>query len=329
MRILVVGAGGVGGYFGGLLAQAGHSVAFLARGAHRQAIERQGLIVHSLHGDFTLHPARVAESPDELGPQDAVVVAVKHYDLAHAARRLAAAVDDETRVVPLLNGVDAHRLLAEGLDGGQVVGGTCSIASRIEAPGVIRQESRLRRIALGRLDGRFDPLLDELVSTWRGAGVQAEQSDSIVDELWSKLVFIDPFGSVTALARATAGEVRTLPATRALLRQAMHEVAAVGRAAGAQLPADCVERAMATVDSLEPGVTSSLQRDVAAGRRFELEAFSGTVVRLAHELAIDAPVHTGIDALLRPMLLRAEAAAPDHSQSTPPGGGATAGPPLR
>lgn len=326
MRILVVGAGGVGGYFGGLLAQAGHSVAFLARGAHLKAIERQGLIVHSLHGDLTLRPARVAESADDLGPQDAVVVAVKHYDLAQAARRLTAAVGDETRVVPLLNGVDAHRLLAERLSGGQVVGGTCTIASRIEAPGVIRQESQLRRIALGRLDGRSDPLLDELVSAWRAAGVQADQSPSIEDELWAKMVFIDPFASLTALARATAGEVRGLPATRALLRQAMHEVEAVGRAAGAQLPTDGVDRAMATVDSLEPGVTSSLQRDVSAGRRFELEAFSGTIVRLAQAHAIEVPVHDSIDALLRPMLLRAEAAAPGLSQSTSPGGGATAGP---
>ena len=307
MRILVAGTGGVGGYFGGLLAQAGHTVSFLARGAHLHAIQRQGLVVHSLHGDFTVRPARAAESPEAFGPHDAIVVAVKHYDLAQAARQLAAAAGDETRVVPLLNGVDAHRVLAQGLAGGQVVGGTCSIASRIEEPGVIRQESRLRRIAVGRLDGRFDPLLDELVSAWRSAGVHADQSASIVDELWSKMVFIDPFGSLTALARATAGEVRSLPATRALLRQAMHEVEAVGRAAGAQLPADCVERAMATVDSLEPGVTSSLQRDVAAGRRFELEAFSGTIVRLAHEYAVEVPVHAGIDALLRPMLARAEA----------------------
>ena len=307
MRILVAGTGGVGGYFGGLLAQAGHTVSFLARGAHLHAIQRQGLVVHSLHGDFTLRPAQAAESPEALGPHDAIVVAVKHYDLAQAARQLAAAASDETRVVPLLNGVDAHRVLAQGLAGGQVVGGTCSIASRIEEPGVIRQESQLRRIAVGRLDGRFDPLLDELVSAWRSAGVHADQSASIVDELWSKMVFIDPFGSLTALARATAGEVRSLPATRALLRQAMHEVEAVGRAAGAQLPADCVERAMATVDSLEPGVTSSLQRDVAAGRRVELEAFSGTIVRLAHEYAIEVPVHAGIDALLRPMLARAEA----------------------
>ncbi|MBM3121085.1 MAG: ketopantoate reductase family protein, partial [Chloroflexi bacterium] len=216
MRILVVGAGGVGGYFGGLLAQAGHSVAFLARGAHLQAIERHGLIVHSLHGDFTLRPARFAASPDELGTQDAVVVAVKHYDLEPAARRLTAAVGDDTRVVPLLNGVEAHRVLAERLSSGQVVGGTCSIASRIEAPGVIRQESRLRRIAVGRLDGRSDPLLDELVSAWRAAGVRADQSSSIEDELWAKMVFIDPFASLAALARATAAEVRGHPATRAL-----------------------------------------------------------------------------------------------------------------
>lgn len=307
MRVLVVGAGGVGGYFGGLLAQAGHTVAFLARGPHLEALQRQGLVVHSLHGDFDLRPARAAESPEILGPQDAVVVAVKHYDLAHAARQLAAVAETDTRVVPLLNGVDAHHVLSQALDQGQVVGGTCSIASRIEAPGVIRQESRLRRIAVGRLDGRSDSVLDELVSAWRASGVQADQSGSIVDELWSKMVFIDPFAGVTALAQSTASEVRSQPETRFLLLQAMREVEAVGRAAGAQLPADCVERAMATVDSLEPGVTSSLQRDVVAGRRFELEAFSGTIVRLASEHGIEVRVHAVIDALLRPMLARAAA----------------------
>jgi 2-dehydropantoate 2-reductase len=307
MRILVAGAGGVGGYFGGLLAQAGHTVSFLARGAHREAIERQGLVVRSLHGDFTLRPARLAASPEALGPQEAIVVAVKHYDLAPAARQLTAAAGEQSRVVPLLNGVDAHRILAERFGRGQVVGGTCSIASRIEAPGVIRQESRLRRIAVGRLDGLPDPVLDELVSAWRAAGVQADQSASIVDELWLKMVFIDPFGSVTALARAAAGDVRSQPAVRALLLQAMREVEAVGRAAGARLPADCVARAMATVDSLEAEVTSSLQRDVAAGRRFELEAFSGTILRLAGEHGIEVPVHAVLDALLRPALARADA----------------------
>ncbi len=218
-------------------------------------------------------------------------------------------MQEGTTVVPLMNGVDAHEVLHAELGRGRIAAGTCSVASRIESPGVIRQESRLRRVVLGAPDGRPEETLSTLVAAWRECGVEAEQTPDILAALWSKLVFIASFGGVTALARSTAGEVRASPTTRAVLLEAMREVERVGRAAGAHMPQDAVEQAMAIVEALEPGVTSSLQRDVADGRRFELEAFSGTIVRLAREHAIEVPVHAAIYGLLRPMLTRAEGLA--------------------
>jgi 2-dehydropantoate 2-reductase len=304
MRIVVAGTGGVGGYFGGLLARAGHAVTFLARGVHLEAIRRQGLVIHSVHGDFTLHPANATDVVATLAPPEIVLVAVKHHDLEAVSRQLAPIVTEQTVVVPLLNGIDAHRLLSRSLARGTIVGGTCGIAARIEAPGVIRQESQLRRVVVGALDGRPLAALEELVTAWRACGVEARQSADILADLWSKFVFIASFGGVTALARATAGEVRAEPATRALLIAAMAEVEVVGRASGVRLAEDIVARSMALVDGFEPGVTSSLQRDVADGRRFELEAFSGTVVRLAQEHGLDAPAHAAMYALLKPMSTR-------------------------
>ncbi len=306
MRIVVAGTGGVGGYLGGLLAQAGHAVTFLARGRHLEAIRRQGLMIHSVHGDFTLHPANTLDDAASLAPPEIVLVAVKHYDLEAVARPLAPIVNEQTVVVPLLNGIDAHRVLSDILARGCIVGGTCSIAACIEAPGVIRQESQLRRVVVGALDSHPRAVLEELVTAWRACGVEARQSADILADLWSKFIFIASFGGVTALARATAGEVRANPATRALLVEAMREVEAVSRASGARVAEDVVARSIALVDGFERGVTSSLQRDVADGRRFELEAFSGTVVRLAQERGIDVPVHAAIYALLKPMLARAE-----------------------
>jgi 2-dehydropantoate 2-reductase len=306
MKILVAGTGGVGGYFGGLLARAGHAVAFLARGPHLEAIRRNGLQVRSVHGDFAVRPAEASDRPEDLPAPDCVLVAVKHYDLVPAARQLQAVVREGVTVVPLMNGVDAHEVLQATLRGGRIAGGTCSVASRLEAPGIVRQESRLQRVMVGTPDGRPDEALSALVAAWRSCGVDAEQTTDILAALWSKFIFIASFGGVTALARSTASEVRAAPPARAVLLEAMREVDRIGRAVGARLPQDAVEQAMAIVEALEPGVTSSLQRDVADGRRFELEAFSGTIVRMAREHSIDVPVHSAIYGLLKPILMRAE-----------------------
>jgi 2-dehydropantoate 2-reductase len=307
MQVAIVGSGGVGGYFGGLLAGHGHEVAFLARGEHLRALRDRGLQVRSVHGDFEVRPARASEHPAEIGPVDAVVVGVKHYHLAAVAPTLPPLIGPETFVLPLLNGIDAHEALAAAVGARRVVGGLCSIVSMIEAPGVIRQPSQLRRIVVGELDGSPPERAMPLVESWRAAGVEVIVSDDIHAALWAKLVFIASFGGVSSLARANAGEVRSIPETRALVEAAMAEIEAVARAGGVSLAHDVVARSMAMLDAFEAGATPSMLRDVVDGKPFELEAFSGTVVRLARQRGVPAPVHTAIYALLLPALARAQA----------------------
>jgi 2-dehydropantoate 2-reductase len=310
MRIAVFGVGGVGGYFGGLLAQAGHEVTFLARGDHLRAIQSEGLRVRSVHGDFHVHPARAVEDPSHASPLDYVIVAVKHYHLAGALPSLQRLASPGVTYVPLLNGVDAHEHLSTAVPRQAVVGGLCSIVSMIEAPGVIRQVSQLRQVTLGELEGGPSERVERLVEAWRSQGVDARQTEDIRAALWAKLVFIASFGGISSLARASAGEIRGVAPLRELFEMAMAEIEAVARGLGIRLENDVVARALHMVDGLEAEATPSMQRDVLAGRPFELEAFSGTVVRKGQEAGVPTPVHRAIYALLLPALERAMAAAP-------------------
>jgi len=303
MKIAVVGAGGVGGYFGGLLARGGQEVHFLARGEHLQAIRARGLrVVSTTHGEFVISPARAESDPERIGPVDYVLVAVKTFQLAAAAPNLSPLVGKGTTVIPLLNGVEAHDVLRRHLPAEAIVGGLCAVFSQVESPGVIRMEGRTRRVVVGELDGPPSERLDRIVAVWTGQGADAVQSDDIRAALWTKFLFIASMGGITSLARATTGEVRSAGETRSLLAEAFREVEAVAGAQGIHLAADVVEKTLTMVDGLEPQVTTSMQRDVVADRPFELEAFSGTVVRLGRALNAPTPVHEAIYALLLPML---------------------------
>ena len=307
MRTAIFGAGGVGGYFGGLLAQAGHEVSFIARGEHLRALQEAGLRVNSVNGDFTIRPARATDTPAEIGPVDYVVVAVKQYSLREAAPQIRPLVGPETTVVPLLNGVDAHQPLIEAVGAGPVVGGLCSLVSLVEAPGVIRQESKLRRVVVGELDRRKSDRVERLVRAWAAAGAEAIHAEDILVALWTKFVFIASFGGVTSLARCNAGELLASRETRELFVEAMREVEAVARARHIELAPDAVEKGLSIAVAFEPTATSSMQRDVAAGKPFELEAFSGTVVRLGEQAGVATPMHQMLYGLLKPAVLKAMA----------------------
>ena len=303
MKIAVVGAGGVGGYFGGLLAHGGQEVHFLARGEHLQAIRSRGLrVVSSTHGEFAISPARAESDPARVGPVDYVLVAVKTFQLEAAAPTLSPLIGEGTTVIPLLNGVEAHDLLRHHLPAEAIVGGLCAVFSQMESPGVIRMEGQMRRVVVGELDRPPSERLDRIVAVWKGQGADAVQSDDIRAALWTKFLFIASMGGITSLARATAGEVRSAGETRALLVEAFREVETVARAQGIHLAADVVPKTLSMVDGLEPEVTTSMQRDVAAGRPFELQAFSGAIVRLGQHLGVPTPVHAALYALLLPKL---------------------------
>ena len=306
MRIAVVGTGGVGGYFGGLLARAGHEVTFLARGDHLQAIRRDGLrLITASHGEFIITPARTEADPARVGPVDYVIIAVKTYHLEAVAPTLQPMVGRATAVIPLLNGVTAHEVLLRHLPRPAVAGGLCAVFSQIESPGFIRMGGNVKTVVVGELEGSPSERLDRIVAAWKSQDVDASQSDDILAALWTKFLFIASAGGITSLARVPVSGVRSQPRSRELLVQAFREVEAVARAKGVRLAPDVAEKTLNWVDGLAPEVTTSMQRDVAAGKPFELEAFSGTVVRAGEEAGVPTPVHATIYALLLPALERA------------------------
>jgi len=302
MKIAVVGAGGVGGYFGGLLATGGHHVSFISRGEHLRALKEDGLQIKSPHGDIRISNTISTNDPKEVGQVDYIIIAVKNYHLEDVARQLSPLIGPATTVVPLLNGVEAHEVLAKEIGRDKVVGGLCTIISMIESPGVIRQTSQIRKIVIGELDLSPAERVERIVKAWADVGVQASQSTNIFSEIWTKFTFIASFGGVTSLSRANAGEINKFEGTRKIFMEAMREVENVAVANGVKLEASAVESGVKVAQSLEPTSTSSMQRDVAEGRPFELEAFSGKIVRLGNELSIETPIHRAIYWLLLPAL---------------------------
>ncbi|GEJ58548.1 2-dehydropantoate 2-reductase [Anaeromyxobacter diazotrophicus] len=300
MRVAVVGAGGVGGLIGGLLARAGHEVAFVARGATLAALRERGLEVESPRGTFRVAPVEASDDPGALRPAEAVLVAVKGWQVREVAPRLAPLLAPGGLVLPLENGVEAAPTLARALGEERVVGGLCHLFAWTEAPGVVKHAGDLLRVTMGERRGGSSARLERLAAALREAKVDAVISPDIEAAAWEKFLFIDAFGSVGAVTRAPVGVVRTLPESRALLRAAMEETAAVGRARGVRLTADAVEKALALIDAVKPESTASMQRDIQGGRPSELFDQPGAVVRLAAEAGVDAPVHRFLYAALLP-----------------------------
>ena len=302
MRIAIVGAGGVGGVFGGLLARAGHDVSFVARGANLEAIRAQGLRVHGPWGTFVVGP-EVSEEPAGLArgsPFDAVLVCVKAGQVREVAAALRPLVGEGTVVVPLQNGVEAAEALSAELGAGRVAGGLCHVFAWREGPGEVRTTGTPLQITLGELKGPVTPRLTRLAEAIRGSGAGAVLADDVVAAAWEKFLFIDPFGSVGAVTRAPIGVMRSEPRTRALLVAAVEEVDALARARGVALAADAVARTLARYDELPAEATASMQRDVAAGRPSELHEQTGAVVRLGEAAGANVPVHRFLYAALLP-----------------------------
>jgi 2-dehydropantoate 2-reductase len=302
MRIAIVGTGAVGGVFGGLLAHAGHEVAFVARGAHLEAIQARGLRVHGPWGTHLVHPLAAAEPAGLAGgaPFDAVLVCVKAGQVAEVAPTLRPLLGEGTVVVPLQNGVEAAGVLSAELGAERVAGGLCHVFAWREGPGEVRTTGAPLQVTLGEIGGPASPRLTRLAAAIRESGAGAVLADDVVAAAWEKFLFIDPFGSVGAVTRAPLGVTRSEPRTRAVLVAAVEEVAAVARARGVALPADAVARTLARYDELPAEATASMQRDVAAGRPSELHEQTGAVVRLGEAAGAAVPVHRFLYAALLP-----------------------------
>ena len=309
MKIAVIGSGSVGGYYGGLLAQQGHAVTFLARGAHLEAIRKNGLQIKSVHGNFTVKPATVVESLAGIGPVNLVLFCTKTYDTDRAAESIRPILAPETAVLSLQNGIDAADCVGRVVGMAHMLGAATWIASAIESPGVISQVSAFRRIVLGELDGRITPRAQAIYEALKATGITAELTDNILKVLWTKFVFIAAVSGVGALTRLEMGDYRAVPETRGLLTGIMREVEALARAQSVTLDEDVVEKSLAFIDASAPSIKASMQRDIETGHVSELEAIIGIIGRKGRELGILTPFSDVVYAALIPIDLKARRGA--------------------
>ena len=312
MRIVIMGAGGVGGYYGARLAQAGNSVTFIARGEHLRALRSQGLRVESIKGDMLLKEVAATDDPAAVGPVDLVLVCVKTWQLQQAARAMRPMIGSDTAVLPLLNGVEAYDQLKAALPDSIVLGGLTRILSFIAGPGHIRHTSIEPYIGLGSMEGAHSKHVRSIEKVLAAAGIQAEVPADLPAAIWAKFQFVSAWGGVGAVTRAPIGAIRVIPQTRTLIERCLAEIGFVARARGILLNAELAGRYMAFIDGMAPESTTSLQRDVAAGRPSELEAWTGAVVRLGRAAGVETPVNAVIYAALLPQEQAARSAINDQ-----------------
>ncbi|WP_416897390.1 MAG: ketopantoate reductase family protein [Minwuia sp.] len=300
MHICIFGAGGLGGFFGALLADAGERVSFIARGAHLKAMRRDGLRVRTALGDRCISPVTATDDPASIGPADVVLMCVKTYDLDQAAAGCRALMHDTTAVIPVLNGVEAPARLGELLGERHIVPGLTYVPSNVTAPGEITHKGSAASITLGQARKGVTPTLDAFVPACGRAGIDARVTDNAVREMWMKFAAWSASSGTTTLSRQPIGEVRRIPELRELFQNIVDEAAAVSAAAGVPLPEDRTANLIASLDTMPTDARSSTLVDLENGRRLELEAGIGCIVRLGREHGIDTPVCRTIYAALLP-----------------------------
>ena len=297
MRIAIVGAGGVGGYFGGRLAAAGADLTFLARGRHLQALRTSGLHILSPKGNLHLPRVNATDDPAAIGRVDVVLFAVKLYDNPSATPLLPPLVGPDTVIIPFQNGVDSVDLLIPAVGRPHVAGGTAYVAAVIAEPGVIRHTA-MDRLIFGELDGVRTPRLERLWDACRLAGFQATLSDRIEIDIWSKFVRLSTFSGMTAVTRSPIGPVRDDPDLCARYQAAAMETMAVARATGIALTAQVFDVVITAVHELPPNAKSSMLEDLERGKPLELPWLSGAVVRIGSEVGVATPIHRFIATVL-------------------------------
>jgi 2-dehydropantoate 2-reductase len=298
MKVVVMGAGAVGGYFGGRLAQAGHRVTLIARGAQLEALREEGLRLRSTLGDAHLAGIPAVDDVRAAGDADLVLFTVKAQDSAEAATRIAPLMSGDSRVLTLQNGVDGVELLRRRFGDERVLAGVAYIEAVLGAPGEVVHKSPFARVVFGPLVAG-DRRADAVLAAFESAGVEATLEADPRVALWRKWLLICAFSGVTALTRRPIGPIMERPETRELLRRTMQEIAALAAASGVELPDDAVGGAMRFAgETAEPAMTSSLAQDLAAGKRLELEALNGAASRLGRELGVPTPVNDFIYAAL-------------------------------
>src|SRR6516164_9590838 len=300
MRVAIMAAGAVGGYFGGRLTAAGHDVALIARGAHRDAIRRDGLKIESALGDLHLKNVNVTDDPKQVGPVDVVLFAVKLWDTESAGEQTRPLVGSNTRVITLQNGVDSVERLVPILGDNAMIGGTTYVVVTIARPGVIRHTGTVARIRCGRLDRRPDAVLTGYVEQIKAANIDITLSDHTLGDIWKKFVLLSGTSGITASTRQPLGVIRDDEDMRAFFFKLMDETMAVGRAAGVALPADYAAELERAVMGFPPNMKASMANDLDAGNRLELDWLAGKVVALGRKLGVATPAQEAVYAILKP-----------------------------
>jgi len=310
MKILIMGAGGVGGYYGARFAEAGHEVTFVARGRHRDAIAANGLEVRSARGDVVIRDATVTDDPATAGVCDFVLVCTKLRDLEAAAMAIRPAVGPKTGVISLQNGVEKERVLIEALGAAAVMGGATQIAAVIAEPGVIQHTGTMATLIHGELDRSLTGRLEAFDRAARAApGFEAILAGDIELEIWKKFSFLAPLAGITAYHRKAIGSLRADPRTRRELEALVAEAVAVGRAEGVAFGPGREAEVMQFVDGLPDAMKSSMLHDLEAGKPLELEWLTGAVCRLGRTHGVATPANDRIHAALSPFKGAAEAPA--------------------
>jgi 2-dehydropantoate 2-reductase len=294
MKIIIVGAGGVGGYFGARLAQGGCDVGFVARGAQLAALREHGLRVESQLGDIFLPKVRASDDPQSFGTPDYVFICVKLWDTEAALRSVAPVVASQTAVISFQNGVQKDDLLRRGFGEKSVMGGVGYIGSMVVRPGVIHHTGTMQRLAFGEYDGSRSPRAVALLGACVRGGIDAEISADIRRAIWEKFVFLVGLSATTTTMRKTIGPIRSTPQTRAFLLDVMREVVAVGRAHGVRLAEDNAEKRLDFCDGLPADMDSSMHADLERGNRLEVEWLSGAVVELGKAAGVQTPMNRAV-----------------------------------
>lgn len=299
----MMGAGGLGGYFGARLVQAGHDVTFVARGAHLAAMRANGLRIVSENGNAQIAPVVATDDPKTAGTVDCVIVAVKLWDLETAAESAKALIGPSTTIVSFQNGVEKDDVLARIVGAEHVIGGVGYIAAKIAEPGVIEQTGRIARVVIGELDGTETQRVAAIVEALAGAGIEAQLSKVIKKTTWEKFVFIVGLSGLTSLIRSPIGPIRENEEARSLLRDAMREVVNLGIAMGVDLDPSLADAQLRFVDTMPAQTRASMAVDLERGGRLELPWLSGAVARLGPSSGVATPVN---DVITRALAIYAD-----------------------
>lgn len=302
MKIAIFGTGGVGGYFGGRLAQAGEDVTFIARGEHHKAIQQTGLKISSTLGDFAIHPAQAVDSTEAIGVVDLIVLALKAWQLAPALEQIQNLIGDNTAILPLLNGIEHIDRLIANFGKRHVLGGLCRISVFIEDAGHIRHMGMNPHIAFGELDNSKSERILSIHKMFSNIeNITAEIPADIHAAMWEKYVFISGTSGVGAFVRKPINEYRDIPEFRTMLINAMTETANVARAQGVLLSEHLINDIMKRIDAAPAGMIPSMQKDMMAGKPSELDDQIGGVIRMGKAVNIPTPTHDKIYAELLPL----------------------------